>query len=120
MERAPMGTQFAPVDPVERDLANAQLDEIDLAHAGRPWTDWREIVLQWHLTAVTRARAEAWLPGMDGAQDPVIEEALSRFYRHHMRVTIGHLKSENLELRRSLVEALAQIRLLETKFGSPK
>jgi hypothetical protein len=37
-----------------------------------------------------------------------------------MRVTIGHLKSENLDLRRSLVEALAQIRLLETKFGSLK
>jgi len=108
-----MGTQLAPVDSVERDLAAAQLDDIALANAGRPWEAWKGIVLRWHLTAVVTARAEAWVPGMGGAQDPVVEEALGRFYRHHMRVTIGHLKSENLELRRKLIEAAARIRRYE-------
>ena len=108
-----MGTQFAPVDPVERDLAAAQLDDIALANAARPWAAWRDVVLRWHLTSVVSARAEAWIPGMGGVQDPVVEEALSRFYRHHMRVTIGHLKSENLELRRKLIEAAARIRRYE-------
>jgi hypothetical protein len=102
-----MGTQYGSVDPVERDLAAAQLDDIALAHAGRPWTAWRDAVLRWHLKAVASARAEAWVPGMGGSQDPVVEEALSRFYRHHMRVTIGHLKTENLELRRKLVDVIA-------------
>src|SRR5262249_61212961 len=109
-----MGTQFAPVDPVERDLAAAQLDDIALANAARPWAAWRDVVLRWHLTSVVSARAEAWIPGMGGVQDPVVEEALSRFYRHHMRVTIGHLKSENLELRRKLIEAVRCVRFYET------
>jgi hypothetical protein len=44
---------------------------------------------------------------MAGSQDPVIEETLNRFYRHHMRLTIGHLKAENVDLRRRLVDAVA-------------
>ncbi len=59
------------------------------------------------MEAVARARAEAWVPGMGGSQDPVVEEALNRFYRHHMRVAIGHLRAENLELRRKVIDALA-------------
>ena len=109
-----MGTQYGLVDPVERDLAAAQLDDIARAHAGRPWAAWKELVLRWHLKAVVNARAEAWVPGMGGSQDPVVEEALARFYRHHMRVTIGHLKAENLDLRRKLVEAIACARFYET------
>jgi len=102
-----MGTQHAPVDPVERDLAAAQLDEIALANEGRPWAVWKDFVLRWYLEAVARARAEAWVPGMAGSQDPVVEEALNRFYRHHMRLALGHLRAENLELRRKVVDALA-------------
>jgi hypothetical protein len=113
-----MGTQVALVDPVARDLADAQLDEIALANSGRPWAAWKDVVLRWHLACVATARAEAWIPGLGGAQDPVVEETLGRFYRHHMRVTIGHLKSENLELRRKLIEAAARIRLLETNAGN--
>lgn len=112
------GTQLAPVDPVERDLAAAQLDDIAIANTGRPWAVWKDVVLRWHLAAVASARADAWIPGLGGAQDPVVEETLARFYRHHMRVTIGHLKSENLELRRKLIEATARIRLLETAAGN--
>ena len=102
-----MGTQHAPVDPVERDLAAAQLDDIASANDGRPWTVWKDFVLRWYLEAVARARAEAWVPGMAGSQDPVVEEALNRFYRHHMRLAIGHLRAENLELRRKVVDAAA-------------
>ena len=102
-----MGTQHAPVDSVERDLAAAQLDEIALANEGRPWAVWKDFVLRWYLEAVARARAEAWVPGMAGSQDPVVEEALNRFYRHHMRLALGHLRAENLELRRKVVDALA-------------
>src|SRR5262245_28828201 len=102
-----MATQHAPVDPVERDLAAAQLDDMVLANQRRPWEAWKDLVLRWHLEAVARARAEAWVPGMAGSQDPMVEEALNRFYRHHMRLAIGHLRAENLELRRKVVDALA-------------
>jgi hypothetical protein len=103
-----MGTQHAPTDPVERDLAAAQLDDIALDNRGRPWAIWKDAVLRWHMKAVANARAEAWIPGMAGAQqDPVVEEALGRFYRHHMRVTIGHLKAENMELRRKYIAAVS-------------
>jgi hypothetical protein len=102
-----MGTQYARVDRVEQDLAAAQLDDIALAHDGKPWAAWKGVVLRWHIDAVASARAEAWIPGMAGSQDPMVEETLSRFYRHHMRITIGQLKQENLELRRRLVDAVA-------------
>ena len=102
-----MGTQHAPVDPVERDLAAAQLDDIALANQGRPWEAWKDFVLRWYLEAIARARAEAWVPGMAGSQDPVVEEALNRFYRHHIRLAICHLRAENVELRRKVIDALA-------------
>ena len=102
-----MGMLNAPIDPVERDLAAAQLDDIAQVHDGEPWPAWKDAVLRWHVDAVADARAEAWIPGMAGAQDPVVEETLGRFYRHHMRLTIGHLKAENVELRRRLLLAVA-------------
>jgi hypothetical protein len=95
------------MDPAERDLAAAQLDDIALDNRGRPWAIWKDAVLRWHMKAVANARAQAWIPGMAGTQDPLVEEALGRFYRHHMRVTIGHLKTENLELRRRLIAAVS-------------
>jgi hypothetical protein len=109
-----MGTKTAPVDPVEWDLAAAQLDDIVRANRGRGWDVWKEIVLAWHMEAVAGARAEAWVPGMARSQDPVVEEVLSRFYRHHMRLTIGRLKAENMELRRKLVDAVSCVRFYET------
>ena len=109
-----MGTQSVPIDPVERDLAASQLNELVLANRGRAWAAWKDAVLAWHLEAVAIARAEAWVPGLARSQDPVVEEALSRFYRHHMRVTIGRLKAENLELRRKLIDAVACVRFYES------
>ena len=102
-----MGTRHAAVDPVEWDLAAAQLDDIALANEGRPWPVWKDDVVRWHIEALANARAEAWIPGMAGSQDPVVEETLSRFYRRYMRMAIGRLKAENLELRRKLLDALA-------------
>jgi len=102
-----MGTYHVRVDPVERDLAAAELDEIALAHDGKPWAMWRDVVLRWHTDGVANARAEAWIPGMAGSQDPAVEEMLRRFYHHHTRVTIGRLKAENMELRRRLADALS-------------
>jgi hypothetical protein len=109
-----MGTQTAPIDPVERDLAAAQLDDIALANRGRSWAAWKEVVLAWHLKAVARARAEAWVPGLAQSQDPVVDEALGRFYRHHIRATIEQLKAENLELQRKLMDAVACVRFYDT------
>ena len=102
-----MGTHHVRVDPVERDLAAAELDDIALAHDGEPWAAWRDVILRWHADAVAHARAEAWIPGMSRSEDPMVEETLRRFYHHHTRVTIGRLRSENMELRRRLVNALA-------------
>jgi hypothetical protein len=83
-----MGTQSAPIDPMERDLAAAQLDEITLANQERGWEAWKEVVLSWHLETVAAARAEAWIPGLARSQDPAIEEVLGRFYRHHLSATV--------------------------------
>jgi hypothetical protein len=105
-----MGIDCVPIDPVERDLAAAQLEDIALAFEGKPWAVWKDVVLRWHIDAVASARAQAWIPGMAGPSDPVVEQTLSRFYLHHMRVTIGHLRAENLDLRRRLVEAAAGAR----------
>jgi hypothetical protein len=108
-----MGTQTARMDPLERDLAAAQLDDIVLANRNRPWTDWRDVVLAWHLEAVAKVRADAWIPGLTHTKDPVVEKALSRFYRHHMRLAIERLNSENLMLRRKLNNAVACARFYE-------
>jgi hypothetical protein len=109
-----MGTQSASADPVEWDLAAAQLDDIVRANRGRGSDAWKDAILAWHMDAVASARAEAWVPGMARSQDPVVEEVLARFYRHHMRLTISRLKAENLDLRRKLLEAVACARFYET------
>ena len=109
-----MGTQTAPIDVVERDLAAAQLDDIALSNRGRSWEDWKKVVLTWHLEVVARARAEGWVPGLARSQDPAVEKLLDRFYHHHIRATIERLKAENLELRRKLMDAVACVRFYET------
>jgi len=101
-----MGTLYAPVDAGERDLATAQLDDMALAHEGKPWVAWKSAVVEWHLQQVAHVRAEAWVPGLAGGRDPAIEQALSRFYGHCARATIARLKAENIELRRKLLEAV--------------
>jgi hypothetical protein len=102
-----MATKNAQIDPAERDLASAQLDELAFAHDGLPWTAWKDAVLNWHLQRFATARAEAWIPGLVDFRDhdPAIKKLLSRFYRHHMHVAIRRLRAENIELRRKLIDA---------------
>ena len=102
-----MATKHAPVDAAERELAAAQLDHIACAHAGKPWASWKNIVVEWHVQTLADARAESWIPGMVGSQDPAIERALSRFYSYHMRAAITRLRAENTELQRKLIDAVA-------------
>ena len=101
-----LAMQYESVDPTERDLVSAQLDELALAHEGQPWRRWKNAVVQWHLRALAAARAEAWIPGLTGPQHPAVEEALNRFYRHHMRAAISRLRDENVMLRRKVIDAL--------------
>jgi hypothetical protein len=109
-----MGTQAAQIDPLEREIAAAQLDDIALAKQGKSWAVLRDAVLAWHLDALASARAEAWIPGLTRSPDPMVEEALGRFYRHHLRLTIARLKAENLELRSKLIDAIACVRFYES------
>jgi hypothetical protein len=101
-----METQIASADAGERDLAATQLDEIV---RGRGWIACRDAILDWHLQALARARADGWVPRLARSPDPAVEEALGRFYRYHIRLTIERLKAENLELRRKLFAALAAV-----------
>jgi hypothetical protein len=100
-----MATKHVPIDDGERDLASAQLDELALAHAGLPWTAWKDAVLDWHVQRFATAQAEAWVPGFAGCHDPAVKKLLSRFYRHHMHAAILRLRAENIELRRKVVDA---------------
>jgi len=101
-----MATQFAHVEVDERDLADAQLDDIALAHEGEPWPAWKGAVVEWHVQTLARVRAESWIPGMSGEQDPMVERALSRFSSYHMRTTIERLREENAALQKKLVLAV--------------
>lgn|SRR5262245_48573806 len=100
-----MATQHAQISHVERELASTQLDELALAHEGLPWTAWREAVIEWHLQALTTARAEAWVPGLMASYDPAVGKALSRFYDRHLRTAIHRLTHENIELRQKALAA---------------
>jgi hypothetical protein len=101
-----MATQYAPIDPAERDLVSAQLEELALVHDGQPWSRWKNAVVEWHVRALATIRSQAWIPGLSAPRDPVVEEALGRYYRYHVRAAIGRLRDENVELRRKLIDAL--------------
>jgi len=62
--------------------------------------------VEWHVQTLARVRAESWIPGMAGEQDPMVERALSRFSSYHMRTTIARLREENTALQRKLVDAV--------------
>jgi hypothetical protein len=104
-----METQIASADAGERKLAATQLDSIVDANRSRGWSACRDAVLDWHFDALAKARTEAWVPRLARSPDPAVEEALGRFYRYHIRLTIERLKAENLELRRKLFAALATV-----------
>ena len=75
-----------------------------MTHEGSPWDAWKQAVLEWHLEALAVARSEAWIPGLAGDRDPVVEKAVERFYGHHVAAAIKRLRAENLQLRRRVAE----------------
>jgi hypothetical protein len=98
--------QYLLIDSVDRDLACTQLDELAFAHNGQPWSSLKDALVEWHVRALASARSEAWIPGMAGPQEPVVEEALGRFYSYHVHMAISRLRVENIELRRKIVKAV--------------
>jgi hypothetical protein len=96
--------QSAPINLVERDFAAIELDELAVAHEGRPWLAWKQAVLDWHLRTLAAARAEAWIPGLAESRDPIVQKALDRYWGHHMAAVIKRLKTENLDLRRKMLD----------------
>jgi hypothetical protein len=105
-----MGMRDAPVDAGERELATVQLDDMALAHVGKPWIAWKNAVLEWHLQQIAQARAEAWIPGLAGVRDPAVDQALSRYYGQDARAVVASLRAENNELRRKFLDAIACVR----------
>jgi hypothetical protein len=110
------GDHACTVDPAERELASAQLDELALANEGLPWTAWKEAVLGWHMQTLASAREDSWIPGLVGCSDDdqLLKRFLSRFYLHHSHATIQRLRAENMELRRKVTEAAACMRFYAT------
>jgi hypothetical protein len=94
----------------ERFIVSNELDHLLLAHGGQPTSAWKAAIIEWHLRAVDIVVANAWVPGMAGRQDAVVEEALGRFHSHHVKITITRLTRENSDLKARLLTALECIR----------
>jgi hypothetical protein len=93
-----MDTRTAQFDPAEHYRAAAQLDQIMLANRNRGWAACRDVMVQWHLAAVRTARAGAAASTSRHARDPAVEEAIIRFYRYQVRLTVERLRKETEEL----------------------
>jgi hypothetical protein len=102
-----MAMQHALTDPLERDDAAAQLDELALTVDGQPLAAMKQAVVDWHLSKLAAARSESWIPGLARSRDPVVEKLLERLYDHSMAAAIKRLRAENLALRRRLLELTA-------------
>jgi hypothetical protein len=105
-----MVARHPAIDAVEREFVSAQLDELALTNEGRPWSAWKEAVLEWHLDALASARSDVWIPGLADSGDPVVDKALERFYGHQMAAAMRRLRTENVELRRRVLEMNARTR----------
>jgi transposase len=77
-----------------------------------PGTEWIYSVLKRHIQSLERqvhslagGRAES-APGEAGKLDPIVEQALNRFYSHQVNAAIGRLTVENVDLTTKLVSAL--------------
>jgi transposase len=76
-----------------------------------PGAEWIYSVLKRHIQSLERqvhslagARAEGEPEA--GKLDPIVEQALSRFYSHQVKAAIGRLTVENVDLTTKLVSAL--------------
>lgn len=100
----------SPAPISARDIAKAQLEELALKLEGEPVEKWIEAMVAWHLDGLANARVEAWIPGVLGQPNPVVNEAVSRFHLYQAHVAIERLTAESHELRTKLLKAMTCIR----------
>jgi hypothetical protein len=98
----------------ERSIVSNELDHLLLAHGAQLAAGCavcKGAFIEWHFRAVDMAVGNAWIPGMAGRQEePVVEEALSRFHSHHVKAAIAQVTRENANLEARLAMALECIR----------
>jgi len=99
----------AAFDNAARDAAAAELDALAIACDGLTWRELRSAIVDWHLDNLANARAQAWIPGMAGARDPLIDNLLGRFYHHQVRTIVARLNAEIADLRTRLSTVLQSV-----------
>ncbi|MGP0089067.1 MAG: transposase [Xanthobacteraceae bacterium] len=115
--RAYVGTGPLPAEQASRagsrvisiERRASELEARADAHGQEPGAEWIYSVLKRHIQSLERQvhslTAEAG-PGEAGKLDPLVEQALSRFYSHQVKAAIGRLTVENVDLTTKLVSAL--------------
>jgi len=94
----------------ERDRVATELRYVTRRHDWYLPAEMVAPIVEWHIEAIAAARADVWVPGMAGSRDPVVEEALSRYYAHRGGAAVAQLIDENTGLRQQLLTAVACIR----------
>ncbi len=89
--------------------AAAQLNLLAQANAGKPIAEWIGAVVEWHMDAAFRQEERAWIPGMAGTHDPLVEKAVERFNQHNFKSTVERLTADIAEIKMKLHAALASI-----------
>ena len=85
-------------DALEHYRAATQLDQIVLANRNRGWAACRDVLVEWHLSAVRTALTGSDVPRGAADQDPAVQEALVRFYQYQIRLTTCRLKDEQIDV----------------------
>ena len=103
------------ISSAEQDRVIGELAGLGIPHQGCPNHNCMVDMAGWHIRALAASRAEAWVPGMAGAQDdPMVDELLSRFHSYNFKVAMGRLNKENADLKFRLIMALTCISFYAT------
>jgi hypothetical protein len=94
----------------ERERLATELRYLTRRHDWNPTPEIVEAVVEWHIEAIAAARLDAWIPGMAGSRDPIVNEVLSRFHAHRMGTAVARLIDMNSELKQQLLHAVECIR----------
>jgi hypothetical protein len=94
----------------ERERLATELRYLTRQYNWSPAPEVVEVIVDWQIEAVAAARMDAWIPGMAGSRDPVVNDVLSRFYAHRMGVAVARLIDANSELKQQLLHAVECIR----------
>lgn len=92
-------------------VAAGQVTRLMQENAGRPAPELVEAIVEWHMDKLFERQEQAWVPGMAGAQDPIVEKLVERFHQQHFKMAAERIAAEFAELRRNLRAALACINL---------